>query len=1755
MQNRFFNLMLNLTIIFLFTIGVNNLLGYDPGKGSKSNNTSTSINKITSTEFQITGTSTAKIKDKDKGFSPIGIKNPVTNKTMNIYAGTFKGTIDGEDASFFCIDLQHSLIYDIPDGSNPYTDAGVTSPEITYILNNYYPFKPAPAGSDINKEAAAVQISIWHFSDGIDVNTVSISTIKERSFQIIADAEANSGSLYPIATLQLLPSTQNNPQGTDAKFKVAAYDQNGNAVSGLNVILTASTGILSSSSTQTNNTGVTPEISLSQGTNSLSIISASANAAVPQGTRYVHCVEPNKYQKVVLATPVQINKKANGLAHWDKEQGECDTKGYTTFTQGGWGSPLNSQSGSLRDQYFSIVFPDGLMIGGTNKLVLSSALMLKNFFPQAGTAEAFSQNYSDVTSTSAGIFAGQIAALTLNLEFDKAGVTGLSPTNLGDLVIGSGVFAGKTVNQFLAIANQAIGGDGTNGYSFSQFSDAATLINENFDNGNTDKGYLSCEWSCTNSIGDFVWHDNNVNGIQDTNEVGIEGVLVQLLDNQNNVIKTTITSNTGFYQFAELPNDTYIVKVADINFQNGGVFYNTAYKKWYASPANLGNDDFKDSDGDENLHSISVSLDCNNNPTIDFGFFVTCVSLEKTGPTSANKGQEIKYHFKLENCGDLVLHGGAQIYDPLINPEGEHLIWDDIVEPGQVIEFDTTYTIKEEDCGQLINQAIVFGHPLKPDGTYVADISNISSWTTEVNCKASLGNRVWEDKNKNGIQDEAEQGVAGVTVKLFDCNENLLSTKLTDSQGYYLFDNLEAGQYHVKFELPTGYVFTSKDAGLDWIDSDADVITGISICTTLENGENDLTWDAGIYKDETSCVVNWSGNFYAKDSAICEIEKKWITVTAHVDLTPDNAKAKLQLAWRIVQPAELDSGTHYFSKWIYSDTTFSFAALWPGISSTDQVVEIHYGINVLDCNENPIHNGIGLDYYWYSWVCPPPPPDDADLELIKKVSNENPKNGDEITYSIIITNNGPKDVDNVEVKDVLPSGLEYLNSSATQGIYNSSTGIWTVGHLAKDETATLSINVKVNLNQMNNSYFDLGPAKGFNVFVLNNINQPSSDTEGKMAVGRSAELACYSVGDKLPNSNGSEDVLIVGENLTFHSGAVYGGNVVYGSSTNLPIYPVSINNGTLRKDYPIDFAAAATYLTNLSTQLSGYAVNGTAKFEWGGLFLKGTDPFLNVFSVSGSELSAANNFEIDAPNGSVVLVNIQGQDVSWTGGLVIYGTDKSNVLYNFYQATTLKIQGIDVRGSILAPFATVNFVTGVQNGQMIAKCITGQGQFNNTQFIGNIPVDHITNVAEIINSSKHDPDSTPNNGVETEDDYGKVIAHVSFDYNPAPGTNPDEGNWKIVGNFNSTDIISTLASIDGSLYAGVVGGTIFNSNDGGATWNKLNSLNTNSIWSIINKGNDIYAATETGLYRSGDKGITFEPVGFELQDVRNITSDADGNLYASIWGSGVYYSKDNGNNWQAINEGLTNLSVQKLIFNSYFDVYASTFGTGITRYNKTTNKWNELKIGYDYVWSLEKDMRGNLFAGTYGNGLYRSTDNGENWNKLNNLPAKYIYSIAVDGNENIYASSVANGVFVSKDGGNNWLSMGMSGFGISSMIVNQNSYDLLVGTTNGKIFMNVEHTTSIDKNMELPKEFELNQNYPNPFNPTTTIEFSISKREFVTLAVYNVLGQVVRALVDQELDEGNYSFTIDAHDLASGVYIYKLQSPTGSMTKKMILQK
>lgn len=97
--------------------------------------------------------------------------------------------------------------------------------------------------------------------------------------------------------------------------------------------------------------------------------------------------------------------------------------------------------------------------------------------------------------------------------------------------------------------------------------------------------------------------------------------------------------------------------------------------------------------------------------------------------------------------------------------------------------------------------------------------------------------------------------------------------------------------------------------------------------------------------------------------------------------------------------------------------------------------------------------------------------------------------------------------------------------------------------------------------------------------------------------------------------------------------------------------------------------------------------------------------------------------------------------------------------------------------------------------------------------------------------------------------------------------------------------------------------------------------------------------------------------------------------------------------------------------------------------------------------------------------------------------------------------------------------------------------------------------TGVRETDAIVSKFELQQNYPNPFNPTTTIRFSVPENGMVSLKVYNVLGQLVANLINQELKSGSYEVDFNGFNLSSGIYLYKLSTGNYEATKKMMLLK
>jgi hypothetical protein len=247
------------------------------------------------------GISVAEVTGTDIGTN-VTFTNPYPpGGNMNVFAGTFSGTIDTVASKFYCTDLAHYLALFPP---HTYVDSGFAGYYISYILKNYYPTRTYPytnAMNTVEKEAAAVQMAIWTFSDGMNYTTINNAPLRDRVKQIRDDAMANAGVTTPVTTLILDPISLLNYCDVKDTVRVRVLNSLGNPVSGITVSYSITSGTLSAASGVTGADGYTPRVIITKGTDTNATFSAVAKCDISPGTLYIHNSQPTQYQRLVCA--------------------------------------------------------------------------------------------------------------------------------------------------------------------------------------------------------------------------------------------------------------------------------------------------------------------------------------------------------------------------------------------------------------------------------------------------------------------------------------------------------------------------------------------------------------------------------------------------------------------------------------------------------------------------------------------------------------------------------------------------------------------------------------------------------------------------------------------------------------------------------------------------------------------------------------------------------------------------------------------------------------------------------------------------------------------------------------------------------------------------------------------------------------------------------------------------------------------------------------------------------------------------------------------------------------------------------------------------------------------------------------------------------------------------------------------------------------------------------------------------------------
>jgi photosystem II stability/assembly factor-like uncharacterized protein len=324
-------------------------------------------------------------------------------------------------------------------------------------------------------------------------------------------------------------------------------------------------------------------------------------------------------------------------------------------------------------------------------------------------------------------------------------------------------------------------------------------------------------------------------------------------------------------------------------------------------------------------------------------------------------------------------------------------------------------------------------------------------------------------------------------------------------------------------------------------------------------------------------------------------------------------------------------------------------------------------------------------------------------------------------------------------------------------------------------------------------------------------------------------------------------------------------------------------------------------------------------------------------------------------------------------------------------------------------------------------------------------------------------------------------------------------------------------------------GTVIRTNDGGTNWFSQNSgtlINLNSVCCVPPTSGDtiLWAVGDSGtILKTTNGGANWFPQNSGVMENLNdiYCFDADSAIAVGEFFTGLK-TTDGGTSWEVVGIGLQ-AAGGPTSFNSVFFIDSLTgwVAGGLGSIFKTTNGGR----GWMFQTSGTQERLNAIFFASPGSGV-------------------------VVGNN--------GAIFATTDGGNNWFTdstvAGITA-NLNDILIFPISEIGLVPSDSGMIEISSQPVGIEPEKEYVPKKYSLSQNYPNPFNPSTTIEFSLPQTSHVTLRVYNMVGEEVAALVNEELNVGTYTTQWNASSVASGIYFYRLQAGDFLDTKKLLLLK
>ncbi len=384
-------------------------------------------------------------------------------------------------------------------------------------------------------------------------------------------------------------------------------------------------------------------------------------------------------------------------------------------------------------------------------------------------------------------------------------------------------------------------------------SNGSTATSANLPSGGSDRTLDSGFYPPAGSIGNFAWFDKNGDGKADAGEPGLAGVVVTLYasdgvtaitkDADGGPIAPITTGADGAYLFPNLPAGSYLVKFA-------------APPGWDPTITGL----------DSRGLSVPVTLSSGQSDlSVDSGFSKPLVSL----------GDYVWLDADHDGIQDAVESGLAGVTVTLFKADGTTAVTSDsFAKPIAPITTgaDGKYSFTDLPPGQYVVKFTApagYAATLTQKGTGATDSDGLTATSATLTAgKAdltldsgfwipgvSIGDFVWFDRDRDGVQDAGEPGLAGATVTLFqadgstpvtvDTTGATIGSVITGADGGYSFSNLPPGQYVVKFTAPAGYLPTVVGAATGTGATDSNGLTATS--AVLTSGQSDTTLDSGFY--------------------------------------------------------------------------------------------------------------------------------------------------------------------------------------------------------------------------------------------------------------------------------------------------------------------------------------------------------------------------------------------------------------------------------------------------------------------------------------------------------------------------------------------------------------------------------------------------------------------------------------------------------------------------------------------------------------------------------------------------------------------------------------------------------------------------------------------------------------------------------------------------------------------------------------------